>query len=913
MKLKFLIVLFITASFSSFAEIKQELGVDQSVNYAALVELGPWDDRNYQLTQSDLDILPENDHYVRNVPVFFKVKARQANPHIGALYPRELYQAFLIHYGGFLVDGVWKKEGIGKYYHPVTIEGKPDDPFRGGVIDPDGEVVLDSGAESTIEFNPDNNMQVVAGVNANGGQSMYFSTDGAETWTFSQLNPGGSCCDPTVDWSTTDVVPQRVYQADLANCGFGGCNIRASFSEDGGQTWAPMIDIDADQANDKEFIHVDRSATSPFKDNIYITYHKGNQMRFAKSEDNGTTWTTPIDVGVELGIGSDITTDAAGNIYYIYPNANPPTSGTPGNLWMLRSTDGGDTFETPVLIQTLRGNFDFPIPSMATREVFIYASVDIDSSGNIYVAVSDETADSTGAALGTDAATNRSEIRIFKSTDGGVTWTELAQPHPADGLLSGGSANAIDRFHPWLMVGENDAVHIGFYDTRNSVDRTGVDFYYNVSTDGGNSWIPSGAQRYSTVTSSLLTDNFQWGDYNGLSVVLDKVAMIWTDNRVGTDADAMIGFSENAFGSPTFNIAATPSTIDVCANDTALSVQLDMSAVQGYAGIITLSEDTIPGFVTNGAFSTNTLAAPFMSDYTFDVDASGAAGSETITIGASGDDMGNIILKSADITVNYSTAAPGASTLMMPADGATDVLLSPTLSWSADANANSYLVEVALDSGFTNIVDSATVTDTQYTTAITLASDTEYFWRVTTDGTCGAGTASTVFSFTTNNLICFVSGDPIPDNDPTGLDLVGNVATMGTIQDLTVSIAAEHTWVGDLIFTLSHNGTDVILMDRPGVPALNTVGCNANNVDVIFNDNGADGPVEDSCVQDSDPGITGDLIPQEPLAGFSGMELSGDWTLNVNDNANQDTGTLTEFCLFPVFGEDDLIFADGFE
>ncbi len=760
MKFKFLTVLFITASFSSFAEVRQELGVDQRVDYTQLVAIhgGPWDDRNYQLTLEDLSILPENDHVVRNVPVFFKVKAREANPHIKDFYPRELYQSFLIHFGGLLVDGIWYKEGIGKYRHPVTLNGKPDDPFRGGDIDPDGEVILTSGAESTIEFNPDNNMLAVAGVNANGGQSMYYSTDGAQTWTFSQVNTD-SCCDPTVDWSTTDVVPQRVYQADLASCGFGGCNIRASYSEDGGVTWAPMIDIDADFANDKEFIHVDRSPTSPFKDNVYITYHKGNVMQFAKSEDNGTTWSTPIAVGVDTGIGSDITTDSAGNIYYFYPGLN----GSGINL--LKSSDGGDTFDPVIQVSTIRGRFDFPIPAMETREVFIYTSVDIDSQDNLYVAITDETADSTGGGVGA-AAANRGEIRVFKSTDAGVTWIELPKPHPDDGMLSGGSANAIDRFHPWLMVAENDAVHIGFYDTRNSTSRTGVDFYYNVSTDGGASWLPAGAQRYSTQTSSNIGDNFEWGDYNGLSVVLDKIAMVWTDNRAAS-TDAIVGYSENQFGSPTFNVTATPSDISVCAGS-SYSIDFDVTAIQGYSSIVTLSELSIPGFVTNAVLAPDMVIPDATSNYSFDVDGSGISGPATATISATGlaettDDPDIIfvngfedsvttlemIVRDIDLSFFYATEAPAVANLTSPADEATGVPLLTTFDWDADPNAESYNIEIATDIGFTNIIESATVDTNTYTVTMNLASSTEHFWRVTASNACDTSESS-IFSFTTN-------------------------------------------------------------------------------------------------------------------------------------------------------------------
>ncbi|MFC3193407.1 hypothetical protein ACFODZ_04020 [Marinicella sediminis] len=736
--MKFIITaVMIVTAFSTHAEIRQELGIDPSVDYASLAEMGPWDDRNYQLTKEDLDVLPDNDQYLRNVPVFFKVWARRDNPNIGKYYPRELYQSFLIHHGGLIVDGHWYKEGLGLYHHPDGLDGKPDPNFRGGQVNPDLETVLTAGAESTIEFNPDNNMQAVAGVNANGGQSMYYSTDGGQTWSFSQVNPS-SCCDPTVDWSTTDVVPQRVYQADLASC-TSGCDIRASYSTDGGATWATMIEIDGDNQNDKEFIHVDRSPTSPHKDNVYITYHKNNVMQFARSTDFGETWSTPVGLNTnDRGIGSDITTDSAGNIYYIYPSVSG------AGLISMKSTDGGLNWQSPVQITPLRGDFDFPIPAMETREVFIYAAADVDSSNNIIVAITDETADSAGGGQ-TNPNNNRGEIRVFKSTDGGANWTELDKPHADDGQLNSG--NPIDRFHPWMMIGENDAIHVGFYDTRNSTNRTGVDFYYNVSLDGGATWLPQGEQRFSTQTSTNISGGFEWGDYNGLSVVGDKIAMIWTDHR-GSPTNAMVGTDVNQFGQPSFNMTATPSSIDVCANDTNVEVEIGLTPTQNYQGVITLSEDDTPNYVINGSFSPNGQMAPFNATYGFDVNNNGLSGTETVTIQGSGNDLGDITLKTVDFTINYADTAAAPSALTDPLDAATNVPLQPSFSWSADPNSTDYLIEVATDSGFNNVIISEQLDTNSYDVTTDLDSSTEYFWRITTLNGCGNAVSSTS-SFTT--------------------------------------------------------------------------------------------------------------------------------------------------------------------
>ena len=114
-----------------------------------------------------------------------------------------------------------------------------------------------------------------------------------------------------------------------------------------------------------------------------------------------------------------------------------------------------------------------------------------------------------------------------------------------------------------------------------------------------------------------------------------------------------------------------------------------------------------------------------------------------------------------------------------------------------------------------------------------------------------------------------------------------------TISDLNVSIDASHTWVGDLTFTLSHNGQSVTLIDRPGVPG-STYGCSADNIDVTLDDEGA-GAVENAC--GSSPAIGGNLIPQQALSGFDGSGIDGTWQLTISDAVQPDGGTVNEWCL----------------
>ena len=134
---------------------------------------------------------------------------------------------------------------------------------------------------------------------------------------------------------------------------------------------------------------------------------------------------------------------------------------------------------------------------------------------------------------------------------------------------------------------------------------------------------------------------------------------------------------------------------------------------------------------------------------------------------------------------------------------------------------------------------------------------------------------------------------PIPDDDPAGVSTTITVTDTGAVQDMNVDLNIEHTWVGDLIVTLtSPANTTVTLIDRMGVPA-STFGCSNNDLLVTLDDE-AGAPIEDECTGSP---ITGSFIPNEALSAFDGEEVNGDWILTISDNAGGDTGMLNAWTL----------------
>lgn len=550
-----------------FADARHEIaidparGSDPAVDYTALVRIGPWDDRNYALTSADLALLSPNEHeQLDPVPAFFRVVLRRNwkdLPRIGVpQYPRSALQIFRLNFHGYLVDGRYCARATyenGRFVVNTEAGAGPDadagglDADAGGLDAPAGEARITSPngwAESAIKVNPVNTSQVVAGAVGPSRQTMHYSTDGGSSWTQVELPLGGTCCDPAVDWSSSGTY---AYAVTLGACGFSGCQLWFYRSTNGGQTWTsletqtpgdPRREV-ATSGADKEYLHVDKYASSPFKDRLYMTWHRNNVMQFAYSADFGNTWTSQAfpNTVAEQGIGSDITTDKAGAVYYFWPGVNNNT------IRMRKSTNGGASFGSSVVVATTQDSYDFAVPSMDTRRVFIYTSADADLSsgpygGSVYVAWTDNTGPETSTS------NNHARIQVAYSRNGGSTWTVTTPHETADQLT-------VDRWHPWLAVGPDGTVHVVYYDTRNASDRRSVDLYYSYSTTGGQTW--SAPRRVTTVMSNNIVDGFEYGDYNGLDIVLQQLIAIFTDNRreSGGSGDSVDVYSAGiAPGSP---------------------------------------------------------------------------------------------------------------------------------------------------------------------------------------------------------------------------------------------------------------------------------------------------------------------------------------------------------------------------
>jgi hypothetical protein len=207
-------------------------------------------------------------------------------------------------------------------------------------------------------------------------------------------------------------------------------------------------------------------------------------------------------------------------------------------------------------------------------------------------------------------------------------------------------------------------------------------------------------------------------------------------------------FRFDTCGTPTFTTAGDNLTQGVCASS-ATPVALDpitinVNARNGFTDPVTMSfEPGLPaGF--SGDYTVNPVNPPGTTVANLAVDNTATPGANSFVLrGTSG-----AIERDLTLDVNVSTAIAPAPNLTAPANGATNVPAQPTFTWDAATQAASYLIEIATDAGFNDVILSQTVTTTTFQPSAALPLNTEIWWRVTANNDCGS-TVSTVFSFTT--------------------------------------------------------------------------------------------------------------------------------------------------------------------
>jgi subtilisin-like proprotein convertase family protein len=365
-----------------------------------------------------------------------------------------------------------------------------------------------------------------------------------------------------------------------------------------------------------------------------------------------------------------------------------------------------------------------------------------------------------------------------------------------------------------------------------------------------------------------------------------------------TDQDFSI-VCYNCSQMPDFTLSAAPASVDVCVNPSPSNtpdITLSTTSILGFSTPINLSfNPALPtGFTST--FSSNPVTPGNSSTLSLSVDNTATSGSHSITVeGTAGG-----ITKQTNFNVNVSLPITTTPSTTLPVDGSIGVSTSTNFTWSAVTGASSYDIEISTDPTFTTTLVSLNVPTNSHAGTALMAATT-YYWRVRAVNNCGSS-AFVVAAFETLSggtaTQCNNPNAAIPDNNATGLSDTMTIASGGVLTDLDISINTTHTYVGDLIFTLSKvsPATSSIVIDRPGRVA-SGFGCSGDNIVTTLDDAGLL-PVENECAAAVPTIGAGPFSPNNSLTPtFNGLNSTGDWVLNVSDNAGADTGTLNQWCL----------------
>ena len=341
---------------------------------------------------------------------------------------------------------------------------------------------------------------------------------------------------------------------------------------------------------------------------------------------------------------------------------------------------------------------------------------------------------------------------------GGVRWFELRRTGGVtapwqlyqEGTVALG--DFVDRWMGAIAVDQNGNIGLGYSAVRDSShavpNNTGVPAGLrfigrldgdpvDVMTTGEGSFIAgTGSQ-----------PGERWGDYHAMNVDPADGCTFWFTGEYvsgGSWTTRIAGTRHDRCGAPQFMLNSADIQLSACLLNLPQTVNIDLDALaqNGFIGSVNLQFGTLPTGVS-GSFAPSTLVVPGTSIGSMNISAGASAGSFLIPLIATS----GALTKEFDVRLSLKA---GDIQLLSPGDAMLDVVPTPTFSWSATGSTTQFLLQVATDNGFTNIVYSATVAELSHVPTTALSFNTEYYWRVQqVNGDCGAGTWSSVRTLTT--------------------------------------------------------------------------------------------------------------------------------------------------------------------
>ncbi|TMD09527.1 MAG: exo-alpha-sialidase [Chloroflexi bacterium] len=267
---------------------------------------------------------------------------------------------------------------------------------------------------------------------------------------------------------------------------------RGTFDAAGNLSWSAPTFINPTTSpstlNDKEWIAADASASSRFRDRVYVTWtrflfngHTGDYVQSpifeAHSSNGGATFSAPQLIGAPAiyDQGSRPVVAPDGTVYVFFYGST--RLAVLPSAFVVKSTDGGVSWSQPVAIAEVQ-----PIisPRGAVFRVNSFPAAAVAPDGTLYATWSTQMSDSGGLCpIQTNAGCHLAAV-LSRSTDGGATWSAPAPALPAvdastrtaigypvtqpDGTtLNAPAARRADTFWPAVAVSPSGRVYLSAY------------------------------------------------------------------------------------------------------------------------------------------------------------------------------------------------------------------------------------------------------------------------------------------------------------------------------------------------------------------------------------------------------------------------------------------------------------------
>ncbi len=339
---------------------------------------------------------------------------------------------------------------------------------------------------------------------------------------------------------------------------------------------------------------------------------------------------------------------------------------------------------------------------------------------------------------------------------------------------------------------------------------------------------------------------------------------------------------------PTFSITAPQTNGASCAGADA-SYTLEIGSVLGFSESVTLSTTNLPAGAT-ASFTNNGGSGMFTSVMTI----SGLANVSVGTYSFEAVGMASGQQRTLAFVLDVNQVPSESVTQLFPADGGDEGVVFTTFSWDYDATKGSVRFELSGDptfqaGTFSQLFDQAEINASGVAAGV-------YYWRVSYENECGRGPWSELRSFRKIPLDeeTFVSTSPVTigAGGPATYSSTINVPRQGDVYQVEFATEITHSYIGDLDADVEFPaGLGIELFAQPSGGT-----CTGQNIQSIFADDAPNTALDfvGTC-GNGIPSNSGIFQPIDLAFTSLPREGSGNYTINVSDNANADGGAITEW------------------